>query len=133
MSISLPRLAALRDRAAPVVLYPSVVVMAWLATMNLHLGAVAEKLVAKLGVMEGRPDLGLLSLVGTILEPADDAGRSEITTLIQAIVAVVLLGAFIYFLLAIFQTMGGRRGGVESILQVVFALVIGIAGIEVLA
>ncbi len=133
MSISLPRLGALRNRAAPVVAYPMVVVVAWLATVNLQLGAVAEKLVAKLGVMEGNPDLGLLSLVGTILAPADGAGLAEISNLLKAIVALVLLGAFVYFLLAIFQTMGGRRGGVESVLQVVFALVIGIAGIEVLA
>ncbi|MDQ3710287.1 MAG: hypothetical protein M3387_13460 [Actinomycetota bacterium] len=133
MRMSLSRLAAQRDRAAPMVAYPAVVVAAWLATANLHTSAVAGKLVNKLGVMEGKPDLGLLSLVGTILKPADNAGRSEITTLIQATVALVLLGAFVFFLLAIFQTMGGRRGGVERVLTVVFALVIAVAGLEVLA
>ncbi|MCP9491811.1 MAG: hypothetical protein MSC31_18340 [Solirubrobacteraceae bacterium MAG38_C4-C5] len=131
MSISLPRLAALRDRAAPMVLYPLGALIALIAGAGTVPQAVAQRFVDQLGVRG--IDLRLSGLVETVLRPAGGAGMGEINRLIVAVVAVVLLGAFIYFLLAIFQTLGGRRGGVESILQVVFALIIGIAGLEVLS
>jgi hypothetical protein len=33
----------------------------------------------------------------------------------------------------VLRTIGGRRGGVETVGQVVFALIIGIAGLEILS
>ena len=57
----------------------------------------------------------------------------EINDLIVAIVALVMLGAIVYFLFGVLKTLGGRRGGLEAVGQVVFALIIAIAGLEVLA
>jgi hypothetical protein len=93
--------------------------------------AVANRFVDKLGV-EG-VDFRVSRLIDTVLKPAAGAGKVEINDLIVAIVALVLLGAIVYFLFGILKTLGGRRGGVETVGQVVFALIIGIAGLEVLS
>ena len=93
--------------------------------------AVANRFVNKLGV-EG-VDFRVSRLVDTVLKPAAGAGKVEINNLIIAIVALVLLGAIVYFLFGVLRTMGGRRGGVETLGQVVFALIVGIAGLEVLS
>jgi hypothetical protein len=96
-----------------------------------HPCAVANRFVNKLGV-EG-VDFRMSNLVDTVLKPAAGAGKVEINNLIVAIIALVLLGAIVYFLLGVLRTMGGRRGGVETLGQVVFALILGIAGLEVLS
>lgn len=93
--------------------------------------AVANRFVDKLGV-DG-VDFRVSKLIDTVLKPAAGAGKVEINDLIVAIVALVLLGAVVYFLFGILKTLGGRRGGVETVGQVVFALIIGIAGLEVLS
>ena len=93
--------------------------------------AVANRFVNKLGV-EG-VDFRVSRLFDTVLKPAAGAGKVEINNLIIAIVALVLLGAIVYFLFGVLRTMGGRRGGVETLGQVVFALIVGIAGLEVLS
>jgi hypothetical protein len=72
-------------------------------------------------------------LIDTVLKPAAGAGKVEINDLIVAIVALVLLGAIVYFLFGVLRTLGGRRGGIEMVGQVVFALIIGIAGLEILS
>ena len=93
--------------------------------------AVANRFVDKLGV-DG-VDFRVSSLIDTVLKPAAGAGKVEISDLIVAIVALVLLGAIVYFLFGVLRTIGGRRGGVETVGQVVFALIIGIAGLEILS
>jgi hypothetical protein len=98
---------------------------------SVHPDAVANRFVDKLGV-DG-VDFRVSSLIDTVLKPAAGAGKVEINDLIVAIVALVLLGAIVYFLFGVLRTLGGRRGGVETIGQVVFALIIGIAGLEVLS
>jgi hypothetical protein len=102
-----------------------------LLASSVHTDAVANRFVDKLGV-EG-VDFRVSSLIDTVLKPAAGAGKVEINDLIVAIVALVLLGAIVYFLFGVLRTLGGRRGGVETIGQVVFALIIGIAGLEVLS
>jgi hypothetical protein len=102
-----------------------------LVATSVHLDAVANRFVEKLGV-EG-VDFRVSSLIDTVLRPAAGAGKVEINNLIIAIVALVLLGAIVYFLLGVLRTLGGRRGGVETVGQVVFALIIGIAGLEILS
>jgi hypothetical protein len=57
----------------------------------------------------------------------------EIKNLIVAVVALVLLGAVVYFLFSVLGTLSGRRGGIEGVGRVIFALIVGIAGLEVLA
>jgi hypothetical protein len=120
-------LGAVRDRLLGVALaflaVPAVAV--W------HSNAVANRFVNKMGV-EG-VDFRLSNLVDTVLKPAAGAGKVEINNLIIAIVALVMLGALVYFLFGIMRMFGGRRGGVESVGQVVFALILGIAGLEVLS
>jgi hypothetical protein len=96
-----------------------------------HPDAVAHRFVNKLGV-EG-VDFRMSNLVDTVLRPAAGAGKVEINNLIVAMIALVLLGAIVYFLFGVLRTMGGRRGGVETLGQVVFALILGIAGLEVLS
>jgi hypothetical protein len=102
-----------------------------LLATSVHQNAVANRFVDKLGV-DG-VDFRVSSLIDTVLKPAAGAGKVEINDLIVAIVALVLLGAVVYFLLGVLRTIGGRRGGVETVGQVVFALIIGIAGLEVLS
>ena len=126
MSIVSPLPAALRDRLALACLAPLALAAGW----QLQLGAVANKFVEKLGVDGVR--FGVKELVDTVLKPALGAGKPEIMTLIIAIVALVILAAIVYFIFAILQTMGGRRGGIEAIGRVVFALIVGIAFLEVL-
>lgn len=105
--------------------------MAPLLAISVHTDAVANRFVDKLGV-DG-VDFRVSSLIDTVLRPAAGAGKVEINNLIIAIVALVLLGAVVYFLFGVLRTMGGRRGGVETVGQVVFALIIGIAGLEILS
>jgi hypothetical protein len=101
------------------------------AATNLQLDAVANRFVNKLGVKG--VNFRLSNLVDTVLKPAAGAGKVEINDLIVAIVALVMLGAIVYFLFGVLKTLGGRRGGLEAVGQVVFALIIAIAGLEVLA
>lgn len=121
------RPAVLRDRVLVAALAPMALLVAWGA----HPDAVANRFVNKLGV-EG-VNFRVSSLIDTVLKPAAGAGKVEINNLIVAIVALVLLGAIVYFLFGVLKTMGGRRGGVETLGQVVFALIVGIAGLEVLS
>jgi hypothetical protein len=105
--------------------------LALIAATNPQLDAVANRFVNKLGVKG--VNFRLSNLVDTVLKPAAGAGKVEINDLIVAIVALVMLGAIVYFLFGVLKTLGGRRGGLEAVGQVVFALIIAIAGLEVLA
>jgi hypothetical protein len=127
MSISLRLPAALRDRLLLVALTP----LASAVTAGLQLEAVANRFVNKVGV-DG-VNFRLSNLIDTVLKPAAGAGKVEIRNLIVAIVALVMLGALVYFMFGILRTLGGRRGGIETVGQVVFALIVGIAGLEVLS
>jgi hypothetical protein len=127
MSISLRLPAALRDRLLLVALTP----LAAAVTAGLQLEAVANRFVNKVGV-DG-VNFRLSNLIDTVLKPAAGAGKVEIRNLIVAIVALVMLGALVYFMFGILRTLGGRRGGIETVGQVVFALIVGIAGLEVLS
>jgi hypothetical protein len=127
MSISLELPATLRDRLLLVALTP----LAAAATAGLQLDAVANRFVNKVGV-DG-VNFRLSNLIDTVLKPAAGAGKVEIRNLIVAIVALVMLGALVYFMFGILRTLGGRRGGIETVGQVVFALIVGIAGLEVLS
>jgi hypothetical protein len=121
------RLRALRES----LLLATVGPLAMLASTALQLDAVANRFVNKLGVKG--VNFHLSNLVDTVLKPAAGAGKVEINDLIVAIVALVMLGAIVYFLFGVLKTLGGRRGGLEAVGQVVFALIIAIAGLEVLA
>jgi hypothetical protein len=128
MDLSVSRiLTAARERVLPA----GAASLATLIASSVHPDAVANRFVDKLGV-DG-VDFRVSSLIDTVLKPAAGAGKVEINDLIVAIVALVLLGAIVYFLFGVLRTLGGRRGGVETIGQVVFALIIGIAGLEVLS
>src|SRR5215211_7942347 len=109
----------------------AVAVVAMLADSELQLDAVANRFVKKLGI-DG-VSFKLSSLIDTVLKPAAGAGKVEIKNLIVAVVALVLLGAVVYFLFSILGTLSGRRGGIEGVGRVIFALIVGIAGLEVLA
>jgi len=122
-----PYLTAVRER----VLVAAAASMVPVLAISVHPDAVANRFVDKLGV-DG-VDFRVSTLIDTVLKPAAGAGKVEINDLIVAIVALVLLGAVVYFLFGVLRTMGGRRGGVETVGQVVFALIIGIAGLEILS
>jgi hypothetical protein len=122
-----PYLIAARERALVLLAAP----MAALLAITGQPDAVANRFVDKLGV-DG-VDFRVSRLIDTVLKPAGGAGKVEINNLIIAIVALVLLGAVVYFLFGVLRTLGGRRGGIETVGQVVFALIIGIAGLEVLS
>lgn len=129
-------LNALRERLVPALLCASAAIAAWPAAAGLQSQAVANRLITKLGVTDlagSQLKFGMSSLVDTVLKPAGGAGKAEISDLITAIVGLVLLGAIVYFLFGILKTVGGRRGGIEAVGQVIFALIVGIAGLEVLA
>jgi Flp pilus assembly pilin Flp len=126
LPVSLPT-PLLRDRLAALAAMPLVIA----AGLTVHTDAVANRFVNKVGV--SGINFRLSSLVDTVLKPASGAGKVEINNLIVALVALVLLGAIVFFLFGVLKTMGGRRGGIETLGQVVFALVVGIAGLEVLA
>jgi hypothetical protein len=128
MSLSVSaRIISLRE----LVLLAAVGPLAVVAATNLQPDAVANRFVNKLGVKG--VNFRLSNLVDTVLKPAAGAGKVEINDLIVAIVALVMLGAIVYFLFGVLKTLGGRRGGLEAVGQVVFALIIAIAGLEVLA
>jgi hypothetical protein len=59
--------------------------------------------VDKLGV-DG-VDFRVSSLIDTVLKPAAGAGKVEINNLVIAIVALVLLGAIVYFLFGVLNTL----------------------------
>jgi hypothetical protein len=122
-----PRLSRLGEALFTACLAPLTLAV----TAGLQPDAVANRFVSKLGVKG--VSFRLSSLVDTVLKPAAGAGKVEINNLIVAVIALVLLGAIVYFLLGVFRTLGGRRGGLEAVGQVVFALIIAIAGLEVLA
>lgn len=126
-SICPPLPTALRDRLLLAALAPLALAASW----GVQPSAVANRFVNKLGV-DG-VNFRLSNLVDTVLAPAAGAGKVEINQLIIAIVALVMLAAIVFFLFGILKTMGGRRGGIEAIGQVVFALIVGIAGLEVLS
>jgi hypothetical protein len=92
--------------------------------------AIANRLSRKLGV---GVEFRLTDLIDTVLKPASGAGKGEINDLAVAIVAILFIGTFVYFIFGLLRTLAGRRGGIETVGQVVFALLIGIAGLEVLA
>jgi hypothetical protein len=128
MSLSVSaRINSLRE----LLLLAAVGPLAVVAATNLQPDAVANRFVNKLGVKG--VNFRLSNLVDTVLKPAAGAGKVEINDLIVAIVALVMLGAIVYFLFGVLKTLGGRRGGLEAVGQVVFALIIAIAGLEVLA
>ena len=128
MSLSVSaRINSLRE----LLLLAAVGPLALAAATNSQLDAVANRFVNKLGVKG--VNFRLSNLVDTVLKPAAGAGKVEINDLIVAIVALVMLGAIVYFLFGVLKTLGGRRGGLEAVGQVVFALIIAIAGLEVLA
>jgi hypothetical protein len=127
MNLSLRLPDSPRDRLVVMALAP----VAAVSGASPQLDAVANRFVNKLGV-DG-VDFRLSKLVDTVLKPAAGAGKVEINNLIIAIVALVMLGAVVYFLFGILKTLGCRRGGIEAVGQVVFALIVGIAGLEVLS
>jgi hypothetical protein len=127
MPVPSPIWGALSERLALLVAAPLIVVVTVLSQPN----AVANRFVNKVGIKG--VNFRLSSLVDTVLKPAAGAGKVEIENLITALVAVVLLGAIVFFLFGIFKTASGRRGGIETVGQVVYALIIGIAGLEVLS
>jgi hypothetical protein len=127
MSISLHFPRELRDR----LLLVAMTALAAASAAGLQLDAVANRFVNKVGV-DG-VEFRLSNLIDTVLKPAAGAGKVEISNLIVAIIALVMLGALVYFMFGILRTLGGRRGGIEAVGQVVFALIIGIAGLEVLS
>jgi hypothetical protein len=120
-----------RPLAGARVLASASVPVAALLAANPQPEAVANRFVNKLGI-DG-VDFRISRLIDTVLKPAAGAGKVEINDLIVAVVALVLLGALVYFLFGVLRTLGGRRGGIETVGQVVFALIIGIAGLEVLS
>ena len=125
------RLPAVRSRLSDRILLIGLAPLTLVTMVGAHTDAVATRFVDKLGV-DG-VDFKLSSLIKTALKPAGGAGQRELNDLLVAGVAVLLVGAVVFFLLGVFRTFGGRRGGIESVVQVVFALMIAIAGLEVLA
>lgn len=112
----------------------SLVPLGLLAVAGAQLDTVANKFTAKLGLVGGEGvKFGITDLLDQVLAPADGAGKSDIKALIIAIVALTVLGGIVYFLFGILKTMGGRRGGIETLGQVIFALIVGIAGLQILA
>ncbi len=112
----------------------SLVPLGLLAVVEAQANTVANRFTDKLGLVDGGGvEFGITSLLDDVLAPADGAGKGEIKNLIIAIVALTVLGGIVYFLFGILKTMGGRRGGIETLGQVIFALIVGIAGLEILA
>ncbi len=112
----------------------SLVPLGALAVLGAQADTVANKFTAKLGLVGGDGvKFGITDLLDQVLAPADGAGKVEIKSLILAIIALTILGGIVYFLFGILKTMGGRRGGIETLGQVIFALIVGIAGLQILA
>jgi hypothetical protein len=126
-----PSLAAFKTRVREWLPTAATAPLTPLFVFALRPDAVANRFVDKLGV-DG-VNFRMSSLIDTVLKPAAGAGKVEITNLIVAIIALVLLGAIVYFMLGVLRTIGGRRGGIETLGQVVFALIMGIAGLEILS
>jgi hypothetical protein len=95
-----------------------------------RLDAVANKFAENLGATGIK--FGMDSLITKALAPAGQAGHDKIRNLLLAAVAIVLLGGLVFFLLSVFRTLGGRRGGLEGVGQVLFAIILAIAGLEIL-
>ncbi len=128
--LPVPCLSGLRARLGALSLLP-VGLLGALGALSFQPDAVATKFVQKIGV--SGVDFKLDHLISIVLKPAGGAGQSAIRNLIIAIVALVLLGALVYFLFGILSTMGGHRGGIEKVGAVVFALVVGIAVLEIIS
>jgi hypothetical protein len=126
-----PSLAAFKTRVRAWLPAAATAPLMPLFAFALRPDAVANRFVDRLGV-DG-VNFRMSSLIDTVLKPAAGAGEVEITNLLVAIIALVLLGAIVYFMFGVLRTIGGRRGGIETLGQVVFALIIGIAGLEVLS
>lgn len=120
------RAVALRDWLIAASFLPVGVLIA----ANVHCEAVANKLVDRLGAKG--VNWGIDSMIKTVLAPAQGAGEAKIKNIMLAIVALVLLGALVFFLFGVFRTLGGRRGGIEAVGQVLFAIILAIAGLEIL-
>lgn len=128
--MSLPlslRAESVRDWLTAACLIP----MAALVIIETHVDAVANKLIQSLGVTN-EVKWGLNGMIKTVLAPADGAGEQKIKNLLFAVIALVLLGAVVFFLFGVFRTLGGRRGGIEAVGQVLFAIILAIAGLEIL-
>ncbi len=128
--LPVPCLSGLRGRLGGLALLP-VGLLGALGALSFQPGAVATKFVSKIGV--SGVDFKLDHLITVVLKPAGGAGQTQIRDLIIAIIALVLLGAIVYFAFGILSTMGGRRGGIEKVGTVIFALVVGIAGLEIIS
>ena len=109
----------------------SVTMMGALVMAGAQTEAIANRFVRKIGI--SGVSFNVDALLNTVLKPASGAGKTEIRNLIIAIIALVLLTAICVFAFGIMKMMGGRRGGIEAVGQVVFALIVGIAGFSVLA
>ncbi len=120
------RVASLREWLIAASLVPLTLAVA----ASVRLDAVATKFAEELGTSEIKFEMD--DLVTKALAPADGAGKEKIKGLIIASVALVLLGGLVFFLLSVFRTLGGRRGGLEGVGQVLFAIILAIAGLEIL-
>lgn len=125
-----PCRSGLRGRLGALALLPLGLLGA-LGALGFQTDAVATKFVQKIGV--SGVDFKLDHLITVVLKPAGGAGGTQIRDLIIAIIALVLLAAIVYFAFGIMATMGGRRGGVEKVGTVIFALVVGIAALEIIS
>jgi hypothetical protein len=120
------RVASLREWLIAASLVPLTLAVA----AGVRLDAVATKFATELGTPEIKFEMN--DLIDKALAPANGAGKEKIKGLIIASVALVLLGGLVFFLLSIFRTLGGRRGGLEGVGQVLFAIILAIAGLEIL-
>ncbi len=127
--LPIPRLSGVRPRLEALALVPAVLVAAP-AAVSFQPDAVATKFVNKLGI--GGLSFKLDNILNVVLKPAGGAGLPEIKDLVIAIVALIFLGAIVYFAFGILSTMGGRRGGVEKVGAVIFSLVFGIAALSII-
>ncbi len=113
------------------------VALGLLALVGIQADAVANRFTQKLGLVGGESigggPLNVTRLLNKVLEPAEGAGSRELKALIFALIALVVLGGIVYFVLAMIKLMGGKRGGLEGVGQVVVAFIVGIAVLEVLA
>jgi len=121
--------SGLRARLGALALLPAGLLCA-LGAASFQPDAVATKFVKKLGI--GGLSFRLDNILNVVLKPAGGAGLPEIKDLVIAIVALIFLGAIVYFAFGILSTMGGRRGGIEKVGAVIFSLIFGIAALEII-
>lgn len=108
--------------------------------MTLSVGARSDAVAGKVIDQIGLPKIAgqglkfdVNSLVTALLRPADGAGQSTVVSAIVAVFALLFLSAIVYFVFGLIQGLRGARGGIETAASVVAALVIAIAGFQVLA